>query len=95
MHASVQHDKDGRLLSDTISLGENRVDMIPVESAAIDSMFAMRPQSEEEIGDDVTELVGTTDDVYMPKWSSWITRHLVAVGFGTWLKMLDGNQPWK
>jgi len=72
----VQHHKYGRLLADRVDLGEKRVDMTSLESAAIDSMLAMKLRSEKNVGDGVTELVETTDEIYMLKLSSWITRHL-------------------
>jgi hypothetical protein len=72
----VQHREYGRLLSDTVILGEKRVDMTSLESAAIDSMLAMKLRSEKNMGDGVTELVETTDETYILKLSSWITRHL-------------------
>jgi hypothetical protein len=72
----VQHHEYGRLLSDTVILGEKRVDLTSLESAAIDSMLTMKLRSEKDVGEGVTELVETTDDIYMLKLSSWITRHL-------------------
>lgn len=72
----VQHHKYGRLLSDVVILGDNRVQMTSIESAAIDSMLAMKLRREEDLGDGVTELVETADDLYMLKLSSWITRHI-------------------
>jgi len=72
----VQHHKYGRLLSDTVILGDKRVEMTSIESAVIDSMLAMKLDSEKNVGDDVTELIETTDELYMLKLSSWITRHI-------------------
>jgi hypothetical protein len=72
----VQHHEYGRLLSDTVILGEKRADMTSLESAAIDSMLAMKLRSQKNVGDGVTELVETTDEIYMLKLSSWITRHI-------------------
>lgn len=50
--------------------------MTTLESAALDSMLAMKLRSEKDKGDGVTELVETTDEVYILKLSSWITRHI-------------------
>src|SRR6266849_3068192 len=72
----VQHHKCGRLLSDTVILGDKQVDMTSLDSAAIDSMLAMKLRSEKDLGDGVTELVETIDEIYMLKVSCWITRHI-------------------
>jgi hypothetical protein len=72
----VQHRKYGRLLSDALVLGDKRIEMSSVESAAIDSMLAMKLRSENDVGEDVTELIEATDELYLLKLSSWITRHL-------------------
>ena len=72
----VRHEEYGRLLSDTVILGDRRVEMTSLESAVIDSMFTMRRVSEKPAGDDETELLETTDELYMLKLSSCITRHI-------------------
>lgn len=72
----VQHRKYGRLLSDVVVLGDNRVQMTGIESASIDSMLAMKIRREQNVSDGVTEIIETTDELYMLKLSSWITRHI-------------------
>jgi hypothetical protein len=72
----VQDQKYGHLLSDTVILGDKRVQMSSIESGAIDSMLTMKLQREENVGSGVTEIVECTDDSYILKLSSWITRHI-------------------
>jgi hypothetical protein len=72
----VQHEKYGRLLSDVAVLGQKRVQMTTVESAAIDSMLVMKPRSQQNVGDGVIEITTTIDEIHILKLSSWITRHI-------------------
>jgi hypothetical protein len=74
--SSVRHHKHGRLVSDIVSLGERRVEMDSFESAAIDSMLVMTTVKEVSCGNGVTERTETLNDFYVPKLSSWITRHI-------------------
>ncbi len=60
------------------TVGNNRVELTNLESAAIDSMITMRCRSTRETGDGETELIATPDGVYVLKLSSWITRHIAA-----------------
>ena len=71
----VQYQKYGRLLSDTVAVGDRRVELSHIESSVIDAMWATRIRSETKLGDGVTELIETNDDPYVPKLSTWITRH--------------------
>jgi len=73
---SVRHEKYGRLVSDVASLGDRKVELTSLESAAIDSMMTMKRVRETKLGNGETELIETPDSVYMLKLSSWITRHL-------------------
>lgn len=72
----VRHETYGRLVSAVASLGDRRVEMSILESAAIDSMLTMTRVKETNLGNGETELIETPDSVYMLKLSSWITRHL-------------------
>jgi len=73
--SSVRHEKYGRLVSDVAVLGDNRIEMTSMESAAIDSMMTMN-RDEKRLANGQTELLGNLDENYMLKLSSWITRHL-------------------
>ena len=72
---SVRHEEYGGLVSDIVMLGDKRIDMTNLESAAIDSMMTMKSRDAER-ADGKTKLVETPDENYMLKLSSWITRHL-------------------
>jgi len=73
--SSVRHENYGRLVSDVAVLGDKRVEMTSLESAAIDSMMTMKNRGVER-ADEKTQLVETPDEDYMLRLSSWITRHL-------------------
>jgi hypothetical protein len=73
---SMRHEEYGHSVSDVAMLGEKRVNMNSIESAAIDSMMTMKDRSTKHANNRTTELVATPDDNYILKLSSWITRHL-------------------
>jgi hypothetical protein len=77
--SGVQHEDYGRLVSDLAILGENRIEMSSVESAAIDSV-AMSRRSSIATESGRTELIEAPDGNHMLKLSSWITRHLSKFG---------------
>ena len=72
----ARHLTHGRLVSDVAVLGDKRVDMTNVESAAIDSMITMKSRTVKDCGSGETEVVENPDGNFMPKLSSWISRHL-------------------
>jgi hypothetical protein len=74
--AAVFHEQHGRLVSDTATLGERQVVMTGIESAALDSMLAMKETGLSVLGESEVELTETLASVYVLKLSSWITRHL-------------------
>jgi len=75
-NALAKHDKYGYRLSDVVKLGDRTVKMTLLESAAIDSMMDMKTIKKTTPVDGVTELAETPDENYVPKLSSWITRHI-------------------
>lgn len=76
---SIRHEKYGRLVTDTASLGDCKVEMTGMESAAIDSMLNMSRIKETALGNGEFELTESPDSVYILKLSSWITRHLAVI----------------
>lgn len=75
----VRHKKYGRLVSDVASLGERKLEMNSLESAALDSMLTMIQVKDMNLSNEETELTETLDTVYILKLSSWITRHLATI----------------
>jgi len=73
---SIRHEKYGSLVSDMAILKKIQIELIGVESAAIDSMMTMKTKCVERCSNDETKLIETLDNNYMLKLSSWITRHL-------------------
>jgi hypothetical protein len=71
-----RHEKYGGCVSDVAVLGDRRVEMTTLESAAVDSMMTMKREREMNLGNGETVLIERPDSLYMLKLSSWITRHL-------------------
>lgn len=76
---SIRHKKYGTLLSDAVTLDGKRVELTPVETAAIDAMLSMSTVERRRDGDKTT-LLERLDDVYLLKLSASITRHLAMIG---------------
>lgn len=72
---SVQHKDYGFMVSDSVTADRRSSKLEPVESAALDCMFDWAIGEVKRDGDGTT-LCEATDALYLPKSSSWITRHL-------------------
>jgi hypothetical protein len=72
----MRHEKFGRRISDVAVMRDKRVEMVTLESAAIDSMMEMKALKVTEFENGETELIEGTEDLYLLKLSSWVTRHI-------------------
>ena len=78
--SSVRHKEYGRLVSDVMAIGKNRIELTTLESAAIDSMITMTTKGVKRSDSGETEVVEAPDDNHAPKLSSWITHHQAIFG---------------
>ncbi len=77
---SSGHRKYGRRVFDAVSLGDRRVEMNEMESAAVDSILTMTQLDRRRHDDGQTDLTEKPDNCYVLKLSSWINRHLAIFG---------------